>query len=86
MMNKELLKYYIARAGLTQSKAAQRLDMSRQAFSQKMRGVVPFKLGELCVLVYMLGLTADEVMDVFFAKVVDTQNTRGLKSGTTEDA
>lgn len=75
-MNKELLKYYIAKANLTQGIVSEKLGISRQAFCNKMIGRSPFKLDEICVLIYILNLSPSEVMDVFFAKVVNSQYTK----------
>ena len=74
-MNTELLKYFMARSKVSVAEMAQKLGISRQAFYQKMRGAVPFKHDDLCVIVAVLGLSLTEIRDVFFANVVDRQST-----------
>ena len=75
-MNTDLLKYYMARARISPSEMAQKLGISRQAFYQKLRGAIPFKHDDLCVIIAVLGLSTTEIRDVFFANVVDRESTR----------
>lgn len=68
-MNKELLKYSIARAGLTPQSLAEVLGLSRQSFYNRLSGKVEFTLGEIKKIAEKCQLTRDEINDIFFAKL-----------------
>ena len=74
-MNTELLKYCMARSRITTAQMAQKLGISRQAFYQKLRGAIPFKHDDMCVIIAVCNLSMTEVRDIFFANVVDTEST-----------
>ena len=49
--------------GFTQQDASRRLDLSRQAFSSRMRGDTEFRLGELVALARFLGVSMTVLID-----------------------
>ena len=53
----------LGRRGFTQQDAARRLDLSRQAFSSRMRGDMEFRLGELVALACFLGVSMTVLID-----------------------
>lgn len=74
-MNRELLKYCIARAGFTATEFCKRLGISRQAFYKKLGGSCPFRYTEICTIIKACHLSLEEVGDIFFANVVDSKST-----------
>ena len=72
-MNVELLKYVIARAGLTQTQLAEKLNISRQSLSERLNGSIDFKLSEIQTIKDICGLTLSELQDIFFASDVNPQ-------------
>lgn len=69
-MNRNLLEYCIARAGYSITTISKRVGVSRTTFYKKLNSVVPFNHTEICVLIVACHLTPQEIIDIFFAKVV----------------
>lgn len=65
-MDKNLLKSFIVRSGLTHKEVATKLGLSEAGFSQKMQGHTEFTLREIRSIIFVLRLNEDEVLDVFF--------------------
>ena len=78
-MNRELLKYCMARAGITATEMANRLGITRQAFYRKLAGQCAFRYSDICIIIKACHLTLVEVGDIFFANVVNTDST-GVKN------
>lgn len=70
-MNRELLKYVVARAGYTVTDMAKKLGIARNTYYKKMNGELSFKYEEICIMIAILGLNETEIMDIFFRKAVD---------------
>ncbi|MBQ6483084.1 MAG: helix-turn-helix transcriptional regulator [Anaerolineaceae bacterium] len=73
MVNRNLLKGIIVANGYTQTQIAERMKLSKSAFSKKMNGIVPFTVDEAMNLADILSIT--DVNPVFFAKEVPCQGT-----------
>lgn len=65
-MNSSELKAVIARVGITYRNLAKALNLSEQAFYNKLNGVSDFKASEIKVLRAELHLTLEEVNHIFF--------------------
>ena len=65
-MNCPELRASIARAGITNRKAAETLGLSEQAFYNKIQGETEFKGSEIKRLANLLGLSLDDVNAIFF--------------------
>lgn len=65
-MDKDLLKYYIAKNGDTMQKLADVLGIHVTTLSGKVNGRDEFKQGEINTIVSRYGLSSDETMSVFF--------------------
>lgn len=70
-MNRTLLEYCVAKGGYTATAMAQKLGLSRTSYYNKLKGKSPFTHGDICILVSTLKLTRDELVDIFFANVVE---------------
>lgn len=64
-MNKELLRYEMARHGISVDEMTQRLGISRSAFWKKCTGVSEFKQSEIAKIIEILDLK--NPADIFFA-------------------
>ena len=76
-MNRELLKYCVARAGLSATEMASKLGITRQAYYRKLSGQCALKYNDICVIIKVCNLSLEEVGEIFFAKVVDLKSTGG---------
>lgn len=67
-MNKELLRSVMALNGDTNRDLADFLNISEQSVSNKINeNGTEFKQGEMAAIILRYNLTADQVMDIFFA-------------------
>ena len=57
----------IARAGRAKNELAQAIGLSSTAFWNKIRGTTEFKVSEIRALKEELGLTGDEINQIFFS-------------------
>ena len=64
-MNRSELRAEIARAGISNRKIAAEMDISEQAFYNKMSGTTEFKESEIKKLIQILGLSAADVDRIF---------------------
>lgn len=60
MAETELLEVYIRDSGLKKSYLADRLQVSRQSFCNKLSGKTPFTLKECTELIEILDINSDE--------------------------
>ena len=65
MINANLLRGKIVAAGFTQGEFAERLMMSKNTLSAKINGRSDFSLGEIREIRKVLGITAQEILDIF---------------------
>lgn len=65
-MNSELLKAKLDDSGLKRGYIAQELNLSAYGLSRKVEGITEFKSSEIRTLIRLLGLTSDDVRDIFF--------------------
>ena len=68
MTNTVLLREAVARSGYKRAYIAQRIGLTYQGYLNKERGGSEFKQSEIEGLCEILGLTAQEKEDIFFAK------------------
>lgn len=67
MINKALLNYFIARAGIeSQTKAAAACSISLSAWQKKTNGRSDFTTTEVKRVAKIFGLSEEEVLDVFY--------------------
>ena len=59
------LRAVMARQGVKNSELAEHIGISNQAFYNKMSGKSDFKLSEVCAIATALGMTSNEVADIF---------------------
>lgn len=64
-MNRSELRAEIARKGISNREISRALNISEQAFYNKIGGTSEFKESEIKKLVYLLGLTADDINRIF---------------------
>ena len=69
-MNKEGLMEAIKNSGLKMEFVAKKGGMSRTAFWRKMNGVSEFTLSEIQTLAQLLGLSPEQIQDIFFCRNV----------------
>jgi DNA-binding Xre family transcriptional regulator len=68
MLNKNLLKSAMARAGFTQGALASRIGMSENTLSSRMTGASPFNIDEVDVICEVLDIESnDEKAAIFLA-------------------
>lgn len=65
-MNNELLKATIKERGVAHQFLAEKIGITPQAFSQKIRGKSEFRLKEAETLSEVLQLGSEEIMAIFF--------------------
>lgn len=68
-MNRELLKYILAKNKYKTSDLANWLGVSRQALNMRLMGETEFKLSEIRLICERLNLTEQELHDIFFDKM-----------------
>ncbi len=68
MTNSELLKAKIKESGVSITFLAEKCNVSREYFYQKLNGDVEFKQSEISAVKDVLHLTQAERNDIFFAK------------------
>lgn len=68
MTNSELLKAKIKESGVSITFLAEKCNVSREYFYQKLNGGVEFKQSEISAIKDALHLTQSERNDIFFAK------------------
>lgn len=64
-MDKNLLQYFVAKAGATQKSLAQELNMTPETFSRKAKNG-GFTQSEIKQITELLGLDQQELLKVFF--------------------
>lgn len=64
-MDKNLLKYYINRAGITQSELADYMGTSVSTLQYKMRGKIRWTINDARAIKKCLGLSDEEIIQVF---------------------
>ena len=64
-MNRSELRAEIARKGISNREISRALNISEQAFYNKIGGTSEFKESEIKKLVSILGLTADDINRIF---------------------
>lgn len=67
-MDKYRLEYEIKRRGLVKVDVQQAIGLSRTAFYRKCNGITDFTLSEVRAIADFLGLSPDDILDIFFAK------------------
>ena len=70
-MNRSELRAQIARQGISNRQIARELNISEQAFYNKMSGETEFKESEIKKLVQILGFTAEDVDRIFLSENVN---------------
>ena len=71
MKGMELLRKKIDQAGFKLTWVAERLGLTYQGFSKKLKGETEFKASEVAILKDILKLTDAEVQAIFFESDVD---------------
>ena len=66
-MNKELMRYYLAKAGKTEQTVAEALGISRKSVNNKINGKTEFTAREIRKIAEYLELGAKEICDIFFS-------------------
>ncbi len=74
-MNRSELRAEIARQGISNRDIARELNISEQAFYNKMSGASEFKESEIKKLAQILGWTAADVDRIFLSKSVNQIHT-----------
>ena len=69
-MNKELLRYYMARNGMNADALSQSIGIDAGTFSRKCNGHSDFTHSEILKIAKILALTDTEIIDIFFAERV----------------
>lgn len=76
MLNKNLLKSAMARAGFTQGALASRIGMSENTLSSRMTGASPFNIDEVDVICEVLDIESnDEKAAIFLAASSQNRDT-----------
>ena len=70
-MNTAELRAALARKGLTNREVSARLNISEQAFYNKVNGNTEFKNSEIKLLAQILGLSMEDVNIIFFGSIVN---------------
>ena len=70
MTNVELLREKINASGLKITFIAEKCGITYQAFLNRLKGNVEFRMDETRTLTELLGLSEAEVMEIFFTKNV----------------
>lgn len=70
------LKKEIKRANMSHSDMAEKLGITRSAFSKKMAGVNDFKASQVWEIRKILNLSAEEMDSIFFSQCGDSVRTR----------
>lgn len=65
-MNFNKLRAKFAERGTTQKEVAKKIGINSGTFSKKMNGVTEFTRDEIAMISMVLGLSKDELNDVFF--------------------
>lgn len=68
ILDKYRLEYEIKRRGLVKVDVQQAIGLSRTAFYRKCNGITDFTLSEVRAIADFLGLSPDDILDIFFAK------------------
>lgn len=66
-MNKELMRYYMAKAGKTEKAIAEALGISQKTVNNKINGKTEFTAREIRKVADSLGIGATEICDIFFS-------------------
>ena len=59
------LKVYMIASGLNQKQLAQKVGMTPASLSRKINGTREFKIGEVLAIKEALGMSAEEIMQIF---------------------
>jgi hypothetical protein len=82
-MKSNELKAEIIRNGFTVKKIATAIGIQESTFYRKLRGDTQFKQCEILALKQILGLSNDDIIDIFFypsSVVKDTKHVKGGKA------
>lgn len=71
MLNKKCLKSAMILNGDTQTALASALGISRISVNRKISGAISFTLPEIDTIIQRYGLSADEIVAIFFSHKVD---------------
>ena len=63
--NSEMLRYCTARAGINSTELARRIGITYPALKKKTQGDSEFKAGEIIAIKEVLGLSSEEVSNIF---------------------
>ena len=74
-MDKDLLKYRIAKYGETAAELANAMGIHETTLSAKINGSAEFKQSEINFIVERYGLTGDETLAIFFKDRVADKST-----------
>ncbi len=75
MTNKRLLKSAMVRNGYSSTKLASELGVSHATFSYRLNSKRDFLAGDIAKMIKLLHLSKNEVMNIFFADIVDISAT-----------
>lgn len=67
-MNKELLKYYMAKEGYTIKKISKLLNINKATYSDKLNEKSSFNQKEINQISKILNLHGNEIIEIFFKK------------------
>lgn len=70
-MDKELLVYYLKKAGLSIQDIAKRLGLNDKTFYNKLNGRSEFKASEIRIIADRCMLSSKEIISIFFADYVE---------------
>ncbi len=68
MPNNQAVENIIKERGLTKQFVAQKLGVSRQAFSSKLHGKTRWSAEDIGIIKDLFGLTAEEAFDIFLPR------------------
>lgn len=66
MLNKNKLRDELQKHGVTSTKAAKAIQISRQSFYNKMDGYSQFRIDEIAALKKLLKLSPERLCEIFF--------------------
>lgn len=65
-MNSSLLKSKRVFKGILQKNAAQKLGLTEKTYNHKENGKIQFKANEILIISIILGLTMEDINEIFF--------------------
>lgn len=82
-MDKDLLKYRIAKYGETATELANAMGIHETTLSAKINGSAEFKQSEINFIVERYGLSSDDTMAIFFKERVAENSTNAKSTDST---